>query len=121
MRDVVHINAHATSTPVGDLAETKAIHRAFGDHAGNVAVTATKSMTGHLLGAAGALEAVLTALTLRDRRIPPTINLDSMDPEIDLDVVTGAPRDLPEGDLAAVNNSFGFGGVNVALALRTYR
>ncbi|SOC54902.1 beta-ketoacyl-ACP synthase II [Ornithinimicrobium cerasi] len=121
MSDILHINAHATSTPVGDLAETKAIHRAFGNHTGNLAVTATKSMTGHLLGAAGALEAVLTALTLRDRRVPPTINLDDPDPQIDLDVVTGAPRALPEGDVAAVNNSFGFGGVNVALTLRTYR
>lgn len=121
MSDILHINAHATSTPVGDLAETRAIHRAFGAHTGNLAVTATKSMTGHLLGAAGALEAVLTALTLRDRRVPPTINLDDPDPEIDLDVVTGGPRELPDGDVAAVNNSFGFGGVNVALALKTYR
>jgi 3-oxoacyl-[acyl-carrier-protein] synthase II len=120
MRDVVHINAHATSTPVGDLAETKAIRRAFGDHADAISVTATKSMTGHLLGAAGALEAVLTVLSLHDRSVPPTINLDHMDPQIDLDVVTGGPRALGAGDLAAVNNSFGFGGVNVALAFRSH-
>ncbi|MDO5739504.1 MAG: beta-ketoacyl-ACP synthase II [Ornithinimicrobium sp.] len=120
MRDIIHINAHATSTPVGDLAETRAIHRAFGEHTADLAVTATKSMTGHLLGAAGALEAVLTALTLYHRQIPPTINLEDQDPQIDLDVVTGGPRALPDGDLAAVNNSFGFGGVNVALLLKSY-
>ena len=120
MRDIIHINAHATSTPVGDLAETRAIHRAFGEHTADLAVTATKSMTGHLLGAAGALEAVLTTLTLYHRQIPPTINLEDQDPQIDLDVVTGGPRALPDGDLAAVNNSFGFGGVNVALLLKSY-
>jgi 3-oxoacyl-[acyl-carrier-protein] synthase II len=117
--DIAHINAHATSTPVGDLAETKAIHRAFGSHATQVPVTATKSMTGHLLGAAGALEAVITALSLHHRLVPPTINLDQRDPDIDLDVVTGGPRELPQGDLAAMNNSFGFGGANVALTLRS--
>ncbi|MFK5689861.1 beta-ketoacyl-ACP synthase II [Ornithinimicrobium sp. LYQ92] len=115
MRDVVHVNAHATSTPVGDVAETKAIHRAFGEHTGNLAVTATKSMTGHLLGAAGALEAVLTVLSVHHRQVPATINLSHQDPEIDLDVVTGGTRSLPEGDIAALNNAFGFGGVNVAL------
>ncbi|AKT52133.1 beta-ketoacyl-ACP synthase II [Arsenicicoccus sp. oral taxon 190] len=119
--DVCHVNAHATSTPVGDVAETRAIHRAFGDHTPSLAVTATKSMTGHLLGAAGALESVLTLLSLRDRVVPATINLEHQDPEIDLDVVTGEPRPLPEGDLAALNNSFGFGGANVALVLKTYR
>ncbi|AXH95027.1 beta-ketoacyl-ACP synthase II [Ornithinimicrobium avium] len=120
VEDIVHINAHATSTPVGDLAETRAIHRAFGTRTDQIAVTATKSMTGHLLGAAGALEAVLTVLALHDRQVPPTINLENMDPEIDLDVVTGAPRALGDGDLAALNNSFGFGGVNVALAFRSW-
>lgn len=119
MGDIGHINAHATSTPVGDAAEARAIRRAFGDHADRIPVTATKSMTGHLLGAAGALEAVLTVQTLHQRQVPATINLDRQDPQIDLDVVTGAPRALPEGDLAAVNNSFGFGGVNVALAFRS--
>lgn len=120
MDDIVHINAHATSTPVGDLAEAKAIHRAFGSRATEIAVTATKSMTGHLLGAAGALEAVLTVQSLHHRQVPPTINLDDVDPQIDLDIVTGGPRALGEGDLAAVNNAFGFGGVNVALAFRTW-
>ncbi|WP_299520704.1 beta-ketoacyl-ACP synthase II [uncultured Serinicoccus sp.] len=113
--DIAHINAHATSTPVGDVAETRAIHRAFGGHTGSIAVTATKSMTGHLLGAAGALEALLTVLALYHRQVPPTLNLDQQDPEIDLDIVTGSARALPEGQLAAVNNAFGFGGVNVAL------
>jgi 3-oxoacyl-[acyl-carrier-protein] synthase II len=117
--EVVHINAHATSTPVGDIAEYNGIRRAFGDHTDNIAVTATKSMTGHLLGAAGALEAVLTILTLHNRIVPATINLDHQDPEIPLDVVT-ENRKLPDGDLLALNNSFGFGGHNVALAFRTY-
>ena len=117
--DVVHINAHATSTPVGDVAEYNAIRRAFGERTDAIAVTATKSMTGHLLGAAGALEAVLTVLSLHHRVIPATINLEHQDPEIPLDVVT-ENRALPEGDLLALNNSFGFGGHNVALAIRTY-
>ena len=119
MTDIVHINAHATSTPVGDAAEARAIRRAFGDHTDAIAVTGTKSMTGHLLGAAGALEAVLTVLSLHHRQVPATINIETMDPEIDLDVVRGETRALPEGQLAAVNNSFGFGGVNVALTFST--
>lgn len=121
MDDIAHINAHATSTPVGDVAETKAIRRAFGERATQIPVTATKSMTGHLLGAAGALEAVLTVLTLRHRLIPPTINLNDQDPEIDLSVVTGEAQPLPDGDIAALNNSFGFGGANVALTFRSAR
>lgn len=116
LEDIVHINAHATSTPVGDIAEYNAIKRAFGDRTDDIAVTATKSMTGHLLGAAGALEAVLTILTVHHRVIPATINLEQQDPEIPLDVVT-ENRKLPDGDLAALNNSFGFGGHNVALAI----
>ncbi len=119
--DIVHLNAHATSTPVGDVAETKAIHRAFGARGSEIPVTATKSMTGHLLGAAGALEAVLTVLTLHHRLIPGTINLADQDPDIDLNVVTGEPQQLPEGDVAALNNSFGFGGANVALTFRSAR
>jgi len=118
--DVVHVNAHATSTPVGDLAESKAIRRALGDSADQVAVSATKSMTGHLLGAAGALESIFTVLALRDRLAPPTINVDDLDPEVNLDVVVKAPRPLPAGDLVAVNNSFGFGGHNAALVFRTH-
>jgi 3-oxoacyl-[acyl-carrier-protein] synthase II len=119
VRDIVHINAHATSTPVGDVAEAKAIRSAFGDAADSVAVTGTKSMTGHLLGAAGALESVLTVLALYERQVPATTNLDSPDPEIDLDVVRKEPRKLPDGDIAAMNNSFGFGGHNVSLLFRT--
>ncbi len=119
MSDIVHINAHATSTPVGDVAEYNAIRRAFGDHTDNIAVTATKSMTGHLLGAAGALEAVLTILSVHHRTVPATINLDDQDPEIPLNVVTGQALTLPDGDIVALNNSFGFGGHNVALAIRS--
>lgn len=117
--DIAHINAHATSTPVGDIAETNAIRRAFADTADDIAVTATKSMTGHLLGAAGALETVLTIQTVQQRLIPATINLEQQDPEIPLDVVTGEHRPLPDGDVAALNNSFGFGGHNVALVIKS--
>ena len=115
--DISHINVHATSTPVGDVAEYNAIKRAFGDQTEDIAVTATKSMTGHLLGAAGALEAVLTILAIHHRTVPATINLDNQDPEIPLNVVTGEHLTLPKGDVAALNNSFGFGGHNVALAI----
>jgi 3-oxoacyl-[acyl-carrier-protein] synthase II len=115
--DIAHINAHATSTPQGDVAEAMAIREALGTAADNVVVTSTKSMTGHLLGAAGALESVATVLALRDRVVPPTINLD--DPEdVGLDLAAER-RDLPQGDLAALNNSFGFGGHNVAIAFRS--
>jgi 3-oxoacyl-[acyl-carrier-protein] synthase II len=118
--DIIHINAHATSTPVGDVAEYNAIKRAFGDHTDNLSVTATKSMTGHLLGAAGALEAVVTIQSIYNRLVPATINLDEQDPEIQLNVVTGGHQKLPDGDIAALNNSFGFGGHNVALAIRSF-
>jgi 3-oxoacyl-[acyl-carrier-protein] synthase II len=115
--DVVHINAHATSTPQGDLAEAQAIRQALGADADRVVVTSTKSMTGHLLGAAGALESMATVLALHHRVVPPTINLE--DPEdIGLDVAS-TRRDLPAGSLAALNNSFGFGGHNVAVAFRS--
>ena len=117
--DVVHINAHATSTPVGDVAEANAIRRAFGALADSIPVSATKSMTGHLLGAAGAVEAIFTILALHHRLAPASINLDSMDPQIALDVVHGSHRQLPAGDLLALDNSFGFGGHNVALAFRS--
>ncbi|MDC5698453.1 beta-ketoacyl-ACP synthase II [Intrasporangium calvum] len=119
LSDIAHINAHATSTPVGDVAEYNAIKRAFGDHTDNIAVTATKSMTGHLLGAAGALEAVLTILAVHHRTVPATINLENQDPEIPLNVVKGEHLTLPAGDVAALNNSFGFGGHNVALAIKS--
>ncbi|WP_237201370.1 beta-ketoacyl-ACP synthase II [Rothia nasimurium] len=115
---VVHVNAHATSTPVGDIPESLALREVFGEHTSKVAVSATKSMTGHLLGGAGALEAVLTVLALHHRKAPCTINLVDKDPEIDLDVVTEA-RDLPAGEIAAVSNSFGFGGHNAVAAFKS--
>jgi 3-oxoacyl-[acyl-carrier-protein] synthase II len=117
--DIVHINAHATSTPVGDVAEYNAIRRAFGSAADGMPISATKSMTGHLLGAAGALETVLTVLSVQERIAPATINLENQDPAIDLDIIHGEGRKLPEGDIAALNNSFGFGGHNVALVIKS--
>jgi len=117
--DIVHINAHATSTPVGDVAEVQAIRRALGDATDGACVSATKSMTGHLLGAAGAVESIATILALHHRTAPPTTNLEDPDDDVDLDVVRGEPRALPDGQLLALNNSFGFGGHNVALAFRT--
>jgi len=109
-RDVMHVNAHATSTPVGDIAEIKALHRALGEHA---VLTSTKSMTGHLLGAAGAVESIATILAVYHGVIPPTINLEDPDPELDLDVATHKARHVEVP--AALNNSFGFGGHNAAL------
>jgi 3-oxoacyl-[acyl-carrier-protein] synthase II len=117
--DVVHINAHATSTPVGDVAEVAAIRRALGDASDGICVSSTKSVTGHLLGAAGAVEAIATILALHDRKAPPTANLEDPDDDVSLDVVREEPRQLPDGELLALNNSFGFGGHNVALAFRT--
>jgi len=113
--DIAHINAHATSTPQGDIAEGLMIHATLGKHADDVVVTSTKSMTGHLLGGAGALEAIAVVMALHHRVAPPTINLDNLDPQVELDIPTKA-RDLPQGDIAALNNSFGFGGANVAVA-----
>jgi 3-oxoacyl-[acyl-carrier-protein] synthase II len=113
----VHVNAHATSTPAGDVVEGQAIVAALGPAAAGVVVSATKSMTGHLLGGAGALETVATILALRDKVAPPTINLDDPD-EAGIDIAT-EPRDLKPHDsapMAALNNSFGFGGHNVCLA-----
>ncbi|MBK9740585.1 MAG: beta-ketoacyl-[acyl-carrier-protein] synthase II [Actinobacteria bacterium] len=118
-RDVVHVNAHATSTPQGDIAEATAIRLALGEDADRAVVTGTKSMTGHLLGGAGAVESIFTLLALRDRLVPPTANLVDQDPAVDLDVAAGAPRELPSGDIAALNNSFGFGGHDVALVFRS--
>jgi len=117
-RDIRHINAHATSTPQGDVAEAVAIRASLGPAADAIILTGTKSMTGHLLGAAGAVESIATVLALHHRLVPPTINLDRQDEAVDLDVAS-KQRDLPDGDLAALNNSFGFGGHNVALAFRT--
>ncbi|WP_298456820.1 beta-ketoacyl-ACP synthase II [uncultured Cellulomonas sp.] len=116
-RDVVHINAHATSTSVGDLIEVRGIRAVLGGDADHVRLSATKSMTGHLLGAAGALETIFSVLALRDRTAPPTINVTQPDPELDLDLVRDTARELPQGQLAAINNSFGFGGHNVALVV----
>ncbi|MBO0656839.1 beta-ketoacyl-ACP synthase II [Streptomyces triculaminicus] len=117
--EVVHLNAHATSTPQGDAAEIKALRKILGDDLDHVAVSATKSMTGHLLGGAGGIETVATVLALHHRTAPPTINVDELDEDIDADIVRDEPRALPEGSIAAINNSFGFGGHNVVLALRT--
>ncbi len=111
----MHINAHATSTPQGDIAEGLMIHATLGKHADSVVVTSTKSMTGHLLGGAGALESIATILALHHRLSPPTINLDNLDPQVELDIPREA-RELPSGQVAALNNSFGFGGANVAVA-----
>ncbi|SEN30248.1 beta-ketoacyl-ACP synthase II [Paenibacillus sp. OV219] len=113
-----YINAHGTSTPVGDLSETTAIKKTFGEHAYKLAVSSTKSMTGHLLGAAGGVEAVILGLTLQNGVIAPTINLDNQDPECDLDYVPNTPR---EADVKyALSNSFGFGGHNATIVMKKY-
>ncbi|MCC3275062.1 beta-ketoacyl-ACP synthase II [Arthrobacter sp. zg-Y20] len=117
--DVVHVNAHATSTPVGDKPEYTALKAALGNALDGVAVSATKSQMGHLLGASGAVEAVLTALAVYERQAPVTINLDNQDPEIPLDVVTSS-RKLRDGDIVALSNSFGFGGHNAVAVLRNH-
>ncbi len=115
---VDYINAHGTSTPLGDVAETKAVKRALGEHASKVAVNSTKSMTGHLLGAAGGVEAVFTALAIRDQVSPPTINLRTPDPECDLDYVPNAARKTKVD--VAMSNSFGFGGQNDTIIVRRF-
>ena len=117
--DVIHINAHATSTPQGDIAEATAIKSVLGTSVDDVAVSGTKSMTGHLLGGAGAVESVAAILALHNRLAPVTANLENPDPEIGLDVVSGEPRKLRDGDAVVLNNSFGFGGHNVALVFRS--
>lgn len=115
--DVAHVNAHATSTVVGDLIEARSIRAVLGDDADHAVLSATKSMTGHLLGGAGALETIFTVLALHERTAPPTINVANPDPELVLDLVRDVPRALPAGPVAAINNSFGFGGHNVALVV----
>ena len=112
--DIVHVNAHATATPQGDVTEASSIRQSLGGETEAI-VTSTKSMTGHLLGGAGALESFATLLALHNRKVPPTINLDNAEPDLGIDIATKV-RDLPQGDLAAINNSFGFGGHNVAVA-----
>jgi 3-oxoacyl-[acyl-carrier-protein] synthase II len=116
--EVTHVNAHATSTPLGDIAELVALRRVLGDHAARVPVSATKSMTGHLLGATGAVESVAAVLALHHRLAPPTINVETLDERVDLDIVRGKPRELAPGPGLALNNSFGFGGHNICLAFR---
>ena len=118
-KDIVHLNAHATSTPAGDVAEANALRKALGADADHVAVSATKSMTGHLLGGAGAIESVFIVKALQDRLAPPTINIENLDPAVTVDVVRDTPRQLPVGDIAALNDSFGFGGHNVVLAFKS--
>ncbi len=115
---VQYVNAHATSTPAGDLGEVQAIKAVFGEHAKKLAISATKSMTGHLLGAAGAVEAIATAQAIHDGIIPPTINLDDPDPELDLDFVPFTPREQQVD--VALSNSFAFGGQNAVLVLRRF-
>jgi 3-oxoacyl-[acyl-carrier-protein] synthase II len=117
--EIAHVNAHATSTPQGDIAEIKALRKVFGDDVDHMALSATKSMTGHLLGGAGGIETVATVLALHHRLAPPTINLADKDVEADADIVGPEPRALPEGTVVALNDSFGFGGHNVVLAFRT--
>jgi len=115
---IQYVNAHGTSTPVGDKAETIAIKRVFGDRARDVAISSTKSMTGHLLGGAGGLEAGITVLALRDQIAPPTINYEFPDPDCDLDYVPNTARRMPIE--YALSNSFGFGGTNGCLIFKKY-
>ena len=116
---VDYINAHGTSTEVGDRAETVAIKRAFGDHAKKLAVSSTKSMTGHLLGGAGGVEAGITVMAIRDQVAPPTINHENPDPDCDLDYVPNHARPMPIQ--YALSNSFGFGGTNGCLIFKKYQ
>lgn len=118
LEEVDYINAHGTSTPVGDKSEIAAIKSVFGEHAKRLAVSSTKSMTGHLLGAAGGVEAIITALTIKHGMIPPTINVDNQDPECDLDVVPNVARHAEVR--TAMSNSFGFGGHNATLIFKKY-
>lgn len=116
--DVDYVNTHGTSTPLGDVAETKAVKAVFGDHAYDMNLSSTKSMTGHLLGAAGAVEAIATALAVRNDVVPPTINFEEADPECDLNYTFNAPQERPVR--AALSNAFGFGGHNTSLAFQKF-
>ncbi|MEQ1908865.1 MAG: beta-ketoacyl-[acyl-carrier-protein] synthase II, partial [Vicinamibacterales bacterium] len=113
-----YINAHGTATPLGDIVETNAIKDAFGEHARSLCVSSTKALHGHLLGAAGALEAVATTLALTRATVPPTAHLEHPDPQCDLDYVRGAARHVSMR--AALSNSFGFGGMNAVLIMEVY-
>ena len=121
---IVHLNAHATSTPLGDTGELRALRMALGDDAEHIAISATKSMTGHLLGGAGGIETVFTVKAVQELIAPPTINITDLDENADLDIVRDEPRRLPAeteaGPIVALNNSFGFGGHNVVLAVRRH-
>lgn len=116
--DINYINAHGTSTPLNDVVETRAIKTVFGDHARKLAISSTKSMTGHMLGGAGGIEAVFTALAIKNEIIPPTINLENPDPECDLDYVPNQSRKMKIS--AAMSNSFGFGGTNAVVIMKRY-
>jgi 3-oxoacyl-[acyl-carrier-protein] synthase II len=116
--DIGYINAHGTSTPLGDVAETNAIKATFGDQARSLAVSSTKSTTGHMIGAAGVTEAIFTALALRDQVIPPTINLENQDPACDLDYTANTAREAKLE--AALSNSFGFGGTNGTVVFKRF-
>jgi 3-oxoacyl-[acyl-carrier-protein] synthase II len=120
LTDVLHLNAHATSTPLGDIAEAAAVRRAFGSHTDQIAVTAPKSSIGHTLGGAGAIESILTILSIINKQIPRTINLVDFDPKVELDVVMNQHREITKTEILALNNSFGFGGHNVCVAIRNY-
>ena len=116
--DIQYLNAHGTSTPAGDIGETVGIRRTFGDAADKLMVSSTKSTTGHLLGAAGVVEAIFSVLAIRDQVVPPTINLENQDPECDLDYVPNEARDAKI--TMAISNSFGFGGTNGSLVFRAF-
>lgn len=118
--DVKHVNAHATSTPVGDIPESLAISQLLGSHVGDALVSATKSMTGHLLGGTGAVESILTVKALETRTAPPTINIEEVDPDVvGINIVRDTPAELPAGEIAAITNSFGFGGHNAVVAFKS--
>ena len=120
LSEIVHLNAHATSTPAGDVAEANALTNALGSDISHVAVSATKSMTGHLLGGAGAIESIFCVLAMYHHKAPPTINIENLDEAVKVDVVRDVLRDLPAGSIACLNDSFGFGGHNVVLVFRSY-